>query len=62
MDLREKILAYAEKQYPIYRKIALDLHARPETSNHEYFACETLSEQLRAEGFEITVDVARRPL
>ena len=61
MDLREKILAYAEKQYPIYRKIALDLHARPETSNHEYFACETLSEQLRAEGFEITVDVAGHP-
>ncbi len=61
MELREKILAYAEKQYPIYRKIALDLHARPETSNHEYFACETLSEQLRAEGFEITVDVAGHP-
>ena len=61
MDLREKILAYAEKQYPIYRQIALDLHARPETSNHEYFACETLSDRLRAEGFEVTVGVAGHP-
>ena len=61
MDLREKILAYAEEQYPIYRQIALDLHARPETSNHEYFACETLSDRLRAEGFEVTVGVAGHP-
>ena len=43
MTLREKILDYADQQYPLYRRIALDLHARPETSNHEYFACKTLS-------------------
>lgn len=61
MTLREKILDYADQQYPLYRRIALDLHARPETSNHEYFACKTLSAQLKAEGFDVTVDVAGHP-
>ena len=50
MSRRDTILAYADAQYPEYRRIALDIHARPETSNHEYFACETLSERLRQEG------------
>ena len=61
MSARETILAYAERQYPIYRQMALDIHAHPETSNHEYFACETLTKQLKAEGFEVTVDVAGHP-
>ena len=61
MTLREKILDYADQQYPLYRRIALDLHARPETSNHEFFACKTLSAQLKAEGFDVTVDVAGHP-
>ena len=61
MTLRERILDYAEKQYPVYRQLALDIHAHPETSNHETFACRVLSEQLRAEGFQVTVDVAGHP-
>ena len=61
MTYREQILEYAEKQYPVYRQIALDIHANPETSNHEFFACRTLSEQLKEEGFEVTVDVAGHP-
>ena len=61
MSYRDTILAYAERQYPVYRQIALDIHARPETSNHEYFACETLTKQLLAEGFEVKVDVAGHP-
>ncbi len=61
MSRRDKILAYADAQYPEYRRIALDIHARPETSNHEYFACETLSERLRQEGFEVKTDVAGHP-
>lgn len=61
MSLRDQILAYAEKQYPVYRQLALDIHARPETSNHEVFACSLLSDQLRAEGFAVTVDVAGHP-
>jgi len=61
MSCRDKIIAYAEKQYPVYRQAALDIHDHPETSNHEYFACGLLSEQLRREGFEVTVDVAGHP-
>lgn len=36
MNERDAILAYADAQYPVYRQMALDIHARPETSNHEY--------------------------
>ena len=58
MDLKERIIAYIDAQTSIYRKIALDIHARPEVSNYEFFACETLSEQLQKEGFEVKIDVA----
>jgi len=61
MTDRNIILNYAEQQYAVYRDIALQIHAKPETSNHEYFACETLSEQLKKEGFDVTVDVAGHP-
>ena len=61
MSNREAILQYAESRYPVYREIALQIHARPETSNHEEFACALLSEQLRKEGFAVTVDVAGHP-
>ncbi|MBQ9325497.1 MAG: M20 family metallopeptidase [Clostridia bacterium] len=58
MTVREKIIAYVEKQSPVYRQIALDIHARPEVSNYEFYACDRLSQQLREEGFQVTVDVA----
>ena len=58
MSIRDTITAYAEKQYPVYRQLALEIHAHPEVSNYEFFACEHLSEQLKKEGFTVTVDVA----
>ena len=58
MSIRETITAYAERQDEIYRQIALDIHDHPEVSNYEFYACERLSEQLRAEGFEVKTDVA----
>ena len=58
MTRRESIISYVDRQYPVYRQIALEIHARPEVSNYEFFACETLSEQLKNEGFDVTVDVA----
>ncbi len=61
MTHRESILDRAEKRWPEYREIALAIHSRPETSNHEYFACEILSDVMRKEGFEVTVDVAGHP-
>ena len=57
-DYRETILAYADRQWPVYRDIALAIHDRPEVSNYEFFACETLSGQMKKEGFSVTVDVA----
>lgn len=58
MSRTERILAYADRQAGVYQQIALDIHARPEVSNYEFFACERLSEQLRQEGFAVQVDVA----
>ena len=28
MSIRDTITAYAEKQYPVYRQLALEIHAR----------------------------------
>ena len=58
MTYRDTIISYADRQDPVYRQIALDIHARPEVSNYEFFACEILSEQLKKEGFDVNVDVA----
>ena len=58
MSTRDRILAYADRQYSVYRQIALDIHAKPEVSNYEFFACETLAAQLKKEGFAVKTDVA----
>ena len=58
MSVRDQIAAYVNRQYPVYRQIALDIHEHPEVSNYEFFACDRLSEQLKAEGFQVTVNVA----
>ncbi len=58
MDYRQIIKDYAIRQHPIYKQLALDIHAHPEVSNYEFFACEHLSRQLEREGFEVKVDVA----
>ncbi len=61
MSIQDTILQYAESQYPVYREIALQIHEKPETSNHEEFACRLLSEQLKWEGFDVVVGVAGHP-
>ena len=58
MTRRDAVIRFVDQQDPIYRDIALKIHAKPEISNYEFFACETLSEQLKKEGFSVTVDVA----
>ena len=58
MFYRDKIISYADAQADVYKQIALDIHAHPEVSNYEFYACERLSEQLKAEGFDVKVDVA----
>ncbi|MBQ9301021.1 MAG: M20 family metallopeptidase [Clostridia bacterium] len=56
--MRKTICDYVDRQDAVYRQIALDIHAHPEVSNYEFYACERLSRQLEAEGFDVTVDVA----
>ena len=55
---RNKIDQYADGQFEVYKDIALQIHAKPEVSNYEFFACEILAEQLRKEGFTVATDVA----
>ena len=45
----------------VYQQAALAIHAHPETSNHEYFAQETLTKLLADDGFTVTKDVAGHP-
>lgn len=61
MNRRETIIQYADRLYPIYRDLALRIHEKPETSNHEFFACEILSSRLRLEGFTVQIGVAGHP-
>ena len=57
-DLRKKITEYVDSSLKTYQDIALAIHERPEVSNYEFFACETLSKQLEKEGFEIELNAA----
>ena len=61
MSLKDRIDKVVEERLDIYKYIALKIHVKPEVSNHEYFACNILSDQLKKEGFEVRVDVAGHP-
>ncbi|MDO4356427.1 MAG: M20 family metallopeptidase [Clostridia bacterium] len=58
MSIRENVISYVDRNLPTYQQIALDIHANPEVSNYEFFACERLSSQLASDGFDVKVDVA----
>lgn len=55
---KEAIEQAVESKVKTYQDIALKIHAKPEVSNYEFFASETLSEQLIKDGFEVEIDVA----
>lgn len=59
--IRELIDEAVLKKLSEYQNIAIDIHNKPEVSNHEYFACKTLSEQLSKEGFIVKTDIAGHP-
>ena len=52
-DLRKTIIDYADNNAEVYQKIALAIHDKPEVSDFEFFACDTLSSQLEKAGFTI---------
>ena len=56
--LKARIIETAEEKAAEYQEIARQIHAHPEVSNYEFFACKILSDKLREEGFEVQVDVA----
>lgn len=56
--MSQAIKDYAKQQLEIYQEIARDIHAKPEVSNYEFFACNRLATQLKDEGFDVKVDVA----
>ena len=60
-ELQNRLSDYIDQHLQEYEKIALEIHQRPETSNHEYFACGRLSQKLKDEGFDVKVDVAGHP-
>ena len=49
-ERKERINAFVQAQLPVYQKISLAIHDKPEVSNYEFFASQTLSEQLSKEG------------
>lgn len=58
MTLRENIEKKVDSLLKDYQEIALEIHAKPEVSNYEFFASERLSKKLKDEGFDVKVDVA----
>lgn len=58
MPFEQTICAYVDAHLAQYQDIALQIHAHPEVSNYEFFACKLLSEKLQQEGFTVLVDVA----
>ncbi|MGP1568622.1 MAG: M20 family metallopeptidase [Peptoanaerobacter stomatis] len=58
MSYKEKISKFIDEHIDEYKQIAIKIHDKPEVSNYEFEACKLLSEKLRAEGFDIKVDVA----
>ena len=59
-DLKERTAAFIQAHGKTCQDIALAIHAKPEVSNYEFFASETLSTQLKNEGFEIELPAAHQ--
>lgn len=57
-ELQNRIIQSAEENLSDFQKIALDIHAKPEVSNYEFFACERLSSHLASCGFTIETPAA----
>lgn len=58
MSSKQEILDYIENKKYDYVEISHRIHERPELGNEEIFASRTLIDQLRANDFEIEMDIA----
>ena len=57
-ELKNQISQFIDTNAKVYQDISLAIHAKPEVSDFGYFASQTLSEQLKKEGFEIELPAA----
>lgn len=46
-ELKNQISQFIDTNAKLYQDISLAIHAKPEVSDFEYFASQTLSEQLK---------------
>lgn len=46
-ELKNQISQFIDTNAKVYQDISLAIHAKPEVSDFEYFASQTLSEQLK---------------
>lgn len=58
MTLRRSIDAFVKAHLSDFQQAALRIHATPETSNHEFFARDTLVALLETQGFVVKKEVA----
>ena len=61
MELKKRIGSYVDSILDEYKEIALQIHAHPEVSNHEYFSSRILADKLKENGFDVQCDVAGHP-
>ena len=59
-EIKDRIAEFVENNGKAYQDISLAIHAKPEVSNYEFFASETLSKKLAEEGFEIELPAAHQ--
>lgn len=57
-EYKTKISQFIDESAKTYQDISLQIHAKPEVSDFEFFASKILSEQLQKEGFEIELPAA----
>lgn len=58
MTVRDTIDTFINQQRDDYQQAALRIHATPEISNHEFFACDTLTALLEQQGFTVHKNIA----
>lgn len=57
-DIKNDLIKIIDENKENYINISHDIHSNPEIGNEEYFACETLSNLLKSNGFEVEINIA----
>lgn len=57
-DLQNQVLEYIDENQQVFKDTAKQIHAHPEVSNQEFFACKLLTQILSSHGFHIEENAA----